>query len=85
MADGFKVDDPPKRYATSTMEGRFTVKGGDEGQLSLALEPYGESLPILGDGWLWLSLADGTSMEQAQDLARQLNRTVKRVAYTGPR
>jgi len=74
-----------KKDATSTMEGRFTVKEGAEGKPSLAIEPYGERLPILGDGFLWLSLADGTSFEQAQDLASQLNRTIKRVAYTGPR
>jgi len=69
---------------TTRMQCRFTVKEDAEGQPFLMAEPVGSMpLPILEGGFLSIGLKPGTSLQDAQALARSLNDKVSSLAYTG--
>ena len=46
---------------------RFAVKESFKGRPSISIEALGDALPVLHEGWLELDLADGTSLEQAEN------------------
>jgi len=61
----------------------FTVKEDVTGTRPfIALEPLTERLPSLGRGLLTLHLADGTSIEKAEDIANYLQENIASVGYT---
>jgi hypothetical protein len=56
---------------------RFYVKEREFGLLWLIAEPFGEvELPAPQDGFMGFSLAPGTTMRQAHDLANLINRFI---------
>lgn len=60
----------------------FAVKEHRDGSPFIMLEPRSGDLKVLGDGFLTLELAEGTSTQQARELADRLNGAVERVSYT---
>jgi hypothetical protein len=60
----------------------FRVKELGDGEVFISLEPRYEPLPGLGDGFLSLALRNGTTMEQAKELAQQLSAIVSQVGHT---
>jgi hypothetical protein len=61
---------------------RFVVKESDNGVPSLALEPAGQALACLGKGLLVLKLRKGTTVPQAQEIAKSLNTEIVEIGYT---
>lgn len=64
---------------------KFIVKEGNptyNGAPWLACEPENHELSIVGDGSLGLRLREGTTLEQAQELARLLQQRVAGLKYT---
>ena len=59
----------------------FVVKESGAGVPWIALEPAREGLPALGEGNLGIDLVEGTTMADAQEVARVLNRHVKQLSY----
>ena len=43
------------------------------------------TLPILEKGFLGLDLREGATIEEAEEIARMLNRQVMLITYTGPK
>ncbi|PVE25966.1 hypothetical protein DC522_01635 [Microvirga sp. KLBC 81] len=63
-------------------EYKAIVKEHEYGHPFLVLEPTGETIPMLGDGLLSLRLREGTTIEEAEILARTLNRHLKGASIT---
>ena len=61
---------------------RFTVKEYGEGTPFIAIEPCGGDLALLRDGILALDLPEGTTLEQAHEIASYLNDNIESLAYT---
>jgi hypothetical protein len=83
LPSGRKLMSDFDRLNAWSMAVRFTVKESSEGKPSISIEALGDTLPVLHDGLLGFELADGTSVEQAEELARRLNGIIRRVSYTG--
>lgn len=69
-------------YRFTVKEGQATAPGNDDAPLSLMLEPMDGDLSFLRSGFMTLRLKPGTSMEEAQELSRRLNRSITSVAFT---
>lgn len=68
---------------THRTEYRFTVKEFESGTPWLMLEPMrGPDLPLPKNAFLGLDLKEGTTLEEAQEIARYLNRQVRSVSMT---
>ena len=52
------------------------------GEIWISLEPYGDDLEILKDGFLGFDLPEGTTVEEGQEIAQYLNEKIRRVSYT---
>ncbi len=63
---------------------RFTVKEHGEGTPFIAVEPCGGDLALLRNGVLCFDLLEGTTYENAQEIAEYLNDNIERLAYTIP-
>lgn len=70
------------RYRFTVKEGQPSRSGANDAPLSLMLEPMDKQLAVLKGGHLSLFLAPGTTMAQAQALARSLDQLVGTVAFT---
>jgi len=64
----------------ATVAYRFVVKEAD-GVICIVLEPQGSNLTILESGSLGLDMRLGTTVEDAERFARELNRLVRGVTY----
>jgi hypothetical protein len=60
----------------------FTVKEHGDGTPFLMLEPRSENLRLLDRGFLSFDLLEGTSYEQAQEIAGYMSRHLRSLAYT---
>ena len=49
---------------------------------SIVLEPVGESLDVLAGGFLGFDLPEGTTINQAEEIAAYLNEKINSVSYT---
>ena len=63
---------------------RFTVKEDNEGGPWIAFEPSGTQLAVLAGGFLGFKLNAGTTIADAQEIARILNAKISSVSYTTP-
>lgn len=61
---------------------RFTVKEFGDGTPWIMLEPDGQDLACLGDGFLGLDLKPGHTLDDAQEVASFLNKHITTMAYT---
>ena len=61
---------------------RATVKEGNSGVPFLMFEPMAGNLPFLSDAFVALELRPGTTLDEAQELARQLHLRVEGLAIT---
>jgi hypothetical protein len=61
---------------------RFTIKEHGDGTPFIAMEPCGGDLALLRDGILALDLPEGTTLEQAHEIASYLNDNIESLAYT---
>lgn len=68
-------------YTFIVKEGQASASGVDDAPLSIALEAETPDLNVLAGGSLQILLSTGTTLEQAQDLARLLRRHAKAVKY----
>jgi hypothetical protein len=81
------TDKPTAWHASGTARQRgqylYTVKEGTGGRLSLACEPTGPALTIVGpegeDLHLGFTLRPDTTMEEAQELAWLMNRRIAEI------
>lgn len=69
-------------YRFTVKEGQASPSGADNAPISLMLESMEGELPALSDGFLSLHLKPGTTMAEAHELERQLNRIVVKVSHT---
>jgi hypothetical protein len=53
---------------------RFVVRKGEQDRLCLFLEPASADLPVLENGTIGLDLREGTSLDDAAEIAGLLNR-----------
>jgi hypothetical protein len=60
----------------------FTVKEYNGGQPWIRLENSREDLTPLKEGFLGLDLLEGTSYEEARNIAKYLNSQIANVTYT---
>jgi hypothetical protein len=60
----------------------FTVKEFGDGTPWIMCEEYQPGLPVLKDGYLGLRLREGTTIEQAQEIAEYLRDHVAGVSHT---
>ena len=60
----------------------FTAKEGANREPYLLLAPAGNDLPILDRGFLSFDLPEGTTINQAEEIAAYLNEKIESVAYT---
>ena len=73
------------KYKFVVKEGQASTNGADDAPISLACELLETpELPILGGGSLRVLLSRDTTMEQAHDLARLMQRHVDGIRYQGP-
>jgi hypothetical protein len=86
---GYSAPAPPLEEArmtytakTYTVRHHFTVEDGDGPSHFLRLEPAGAELPVLGLGFLTLNLREGTTPQEAEELASLLNKRVVSTGYT---
>jgi hypothetical protein len=68
---------------TTQAQYRFVVKETGVGGYFLMLEPLDGTLPVLGDGFLSLTLRKDMTLDEARELAGTLNDDVCFVNYTG--
>jgi hypothetical protein len=61
----------------------FNVKYYPEGQPWICMEPLDSSISPLKEGFIGFDLADGTTQEQAIEIAAYLDSKLLRVTYTG--
>jgi hypothetical protein len=59
----------------------FAVKEGSGGQPWIMLEPVRDNLAILENGFLGLTLPEGTTYERAQEIARYLSDNIMGVLH----
>lgn len=69
-------------YRFTVKEGAPSADGSDDAPISLMLEPMDGELSILSAGFLSLRVAPGTSMDEAQELSKLLNRKISSVSFT---
>jgi hypothetical protein len=70
---------------TWAMPVRLAPRQHESGACWILIEQWSEpTLPILGEGFMGMHLADGTTFRQAMILADLLNRQVTHLLYTGP-
>ena len=69
-------------YRFTVKEGNPSASGNDDAPLSLMLEPTNSELSFLRSGILSLHLSPGTTIEEAQALAKQLNRAIPSIGFT---
>ncbi|HEX6707365.1 MAG TPA: hypothetical protein VF169_21585 [Albitalea sp.] len=69
-------------YKFTVKEGAPSASGRDDAPVWIACEPYESELGILGQGRLSLDLAPGTTVDQAQEIARYLQRHVAAFRYS---
>lgn len=67
---------------TKRGEYKFTVKEYHDGTPWIAFEPLHKTLEIDENGMLGFDLANGTSYEKAEEIARFLNKNIKSLAHT---
>jgi hypothetical protein len=72
------MEDPITERATYN----FTVKVYPSGQLYIACDPIDGKLAVAGDGVFGFELPEGTTAEQATDIARFLNDHLLYMTYT---
>jgi hypothetical protein len=60
----------------------FTVKEFEGGQPWIYMEPFDTVLSPLAHGFIGFDLAEGTTLEQAHELATLLNSKLIRTSYT---
>jgi hypothetical protein len=71
------------KYRFTVKEGQASASGKDDAPTSLMLElSDGKGLSILQDGFLLLRLRPGTSVAEAQEIARYLQDRVTAVSHT---
>lgn len=66
---------------TETQRYVFTVKEGSGGQPWIMFEPATANLPILENGFMGLTLPEGTSYEKAKEIAQYLRGNIKEVLH----
>jgi len=70
-------------YKFTVKEGSPSQTGVDDAPTWLMCEPMTSELSIVGDrGFLSLRLPEGTTVDQAQDIARYLQKHITGVQYT---
>jgi len=67
---------------TEREEYQFTVKESGEGTPWIMLEPSHQSLKSLGNSFLGLDLNEGSTLQQAEEVARYLNQNIVSLAHT---
>jgi hypothetical protein len=60
----------------------FAVKEFGDGTPWIMLEPSGERLGVLGNGFLGFDLRNGTAIQDAEKLAERLRQMVLSVSFT---
>jgi hypothetical protein len=60
----------------------FAVKEFADGTPWVMLEQSGNALAVLGDGFLGFDLNKGTSLQEAEKIARFLHQNIRSVSYT---
>jgi hypothetical protein len=60
----------------------FAVKEFADGKPWIMLERSGEGLEVLGDGYIGFELKEGTTLQEAEDLAATLCKSISTVSYT---
>ena len=61
---------------------RFTVKESANGEPWIMLEPLGETLPLLKNGFISFDLRAGITLDDAQKLTQELNKEITGVSVT---
>jgi len=70
------------RATTESADFAFTVKEGATGHPSILLEPRSGGLSAIGDGFLTLVFREGLTLEHAEEIARELNKSIAHVSHT---
>jgi hypothetical protein len=70
-------------YKFTVKEGQASRSGADDAPTWLMCEPMTKELPVVGDrGFLSLRILEGTTVAQAQEIARYLQERVTGIGYT---
>jgi hypothetical protein len=60
----------------------FAVKEFGDGTPWIMLERSENALDVLGDGFLGFDLKEGTSLQEAEKIARFLRQNIRSISYT---
>ena len=63
----------------------FTPSRYPSGEYWIVLEAFHEDLDVLNAGYLGFDLPEGTTANQAEEIAAYLNENIRAVSYTTPK
>ncbi len=63
----------------------FKPINNPSGEYGIALEAFHEDLDVLGGGFLGFDLLEGTTVNQAEEIAAYLNEKIRAVSYNAPK
>ena len=69
-------------YKFTVKEGSPSINDANDAPVWLALEPMQKELSIVKSGFLSFCLAEGSTVQQATEIASYLNENIKGVGYT---
>ena len=69
---------------SQTLKFDFKVSSAS-GKNWIVLEPVDKNLNVLGDVSLTFNLAEGVTVNQAEEIAAYLNETIRAVSYNAPK